>query len=234
MTENDLIYDVMELARGNQIVDDTDLDGRQVMFIANNQRHLWIRNEYNKPGRQIDHNIEQDLGCVKLITVDAAECCDVTISADCNILRTEKQIPNTIEFHKGTGITRVGPIKKIDAAFSFIPYNRVQFAGSDKYASKVVQAFLLNNYLYFITPTTESKLLEYVNVRGVFEVPSEAANFSNCDGTACYDKATSKYPINSWMYAYLKEQILRELGMAMQVPKDSKGDSQEKLTKATK
>jgi len=231
MTENQLIYDIMELARGNQISDDTDLDGRQIMFIANNQRHLWIRNEYNKPGRQIDHNIEQDLGCVKLIPVDAAECCDVTISTGCMILRTERKIPNTIEFHKGTGITRVGPINKLNIPFSFIPYSRAQFTGDDKYSKNMVQAFLLNNYLYFITPTTQSAFMDYVNVRGVFETPSDAANFSDCDGTACYNKKTSKYPLNSWMYAYLKEQILRELGLALQTPKDTAGDSQEILNK---
>jgi len=231
MTENDIIYDVMELARGNQIVDDTDLDGRQIMFICNNQRALWLRNEYNKPGRQIDHNVEQDLGCVKLIEVDAAECCNVSISTDCIILRTEKQIPNTIEFHHGTAITRVGPIKKVDVPFSFIPYNRAQFSGDDKYAKNIIQAFLLNNYIYLITPSTASAFLEYINVRGVFETPSDAAAFTDCDGTNCYDKATSKYPINGWTYAYLKEQILRELGLALKTPKDTAGDSQEQLTK---
>lgn len=231
MTENDIIYDVMELARGNQIIDDTDLDGRQIMFIANNQRALWLRNEYNKPGRQIDHNVEQDLGCVKLIPVDSAECCDASIPLGCIVLRTENKIPNTIEFHHNTAITRVGPISKIDVPFSFIPYHRAQFAGSDKYAPSMVQAFLLNNYIYLITPTIQSQFLEYINVRGIFETPSDAANFSNCDGTSCYDKATSKYPLNAWTYAYFKEQILRELGMALQVPKDSAGDSQENLQK---
>lgn len=231
MTEDDVIYDIMEIARGNQISDDTDLDGRQIMFIVNNQRHLMLRNEYNKPGRSIDHHVEQDLGCVKLIEVDSAECCDTTISTDCTILRTENKIPNTIEFHHKTAITRVGPITKVSIPFSFIPFHRAQFFGEDKYAGNIVQAFFLNDYIYLITPTVQSAFLEYINVRGVFETPSDAVNFSDCDGTACYDKATSTYPIQGWMYAYIKEQVLRELGIALNTPKDVTGDSQEDLKK---
>ena len=231
MTENQIIYDVLELVRGNHVQDDVDIDGRQIMFICNNQRHLWIRNEYNKPGRQIDHHIEQDLGCVKLIEVDAAECCDTSLATGCIILRTEKQIPNTIEFHKGTGITRVGPIKKVDVPLSFIPYNRAQFFGDDKYGGVIVQAFLLNGYIYLITPTTQSQFLEYINIRGVFETPADAANFSKCDGASCYDPAVDAYPIQGWMYAYLKEQILMQLTRSTQTRKDTHGDSQDLVKK---
>lgn len=229
MTENQIIYDIMELLRGNQVSDDTELDGRHIMFHVNNQRALWLRNEYNKPGRQIDHNVEQDLGCIDLVAVDAAECC-APVSIGCTVLRTEQKIPNTIELHQGTGITRVGPIRKLDVPFSFIPYSRTQ-TEENKYGVRSVKAYLLNNYIYLITPTVESKMLDKINVRGVFEDPAAAAAFTNCDGTSCYDKATSKYPVNSWMYAYFKEQVLREFGIAIQSPKDSAGDSQEILNK---
>tara|TARA_R110002167_G_scaffold206565_3_gene410567 strand:+ start:1899 stop:2597 length:699 start_codon:yes stop_codon:yes gene_type:complete len=231
MTENEIIYDILELARGNQIIDDVEIDGRQIMFLINNQRHLWIRNEYNKPGRKMDPFMQQDLGCVKLIEVDGAECCDTDISSDCKVLRTENKIPTTIELHSGPSITRVGPIKKIDIPFSFIPYNRAQFFGDDKYANNITQAFLLNGYIYLITPTTAASFLEYINVRGVFVTPSDAANFSDCDGTTCYDKATSTYPISSWMYAYFKPQVVQQLMLATQTPKDTAGDSQENLQK---
>lgn len=230
MTENNIIFDITEILRGNQISDDVELDGRQIMFSVNNQRALWLRNEYNKPGRSIDHNVIQDLGCVNMIAVDAAECCDTTISLNCKVLRTELKIPNTIELHTGTGITRVGPINKVVTPFSFIPHGRAQFE-DNKYADKQIQAFLLNNYIYLITPTIEAKLLGKINVRGVFEDPREAAAFSHCSGETCYDKATTKYPINSWMYAYFKEQVLKEFGLALETPKDSANDGQEILNK---
>ena len=230
MWKNNIIYDITEILRGNQISDDVELDGRQIMFSVNNQRALWLRNEYNKSGRQIDHNIIQDLGCVTMIAVDAAECCDTTISLGCKVLRTELKVPNTIELHTGTGITRVGPINKVITPFSFIPHNRVQFE-DNKYATKQIQAFLLNNYMYLITPTIEAKSLDKINIRGVFEDPREAAAFSHCDGTTCYDKSVNTYPINSWMYAYLKEQVLKEFGMPLQIPKDSANDGQEILGK---
>lgn len=226
MTETEITFDIIETLRGNQISDDVDIDARQVIFQVNNQRALHIRNEYNKAGRKIDPFVEQDLGCVKLVAVDSADCCDVEISSDCTLLRTEHIIPNTIDLHNGPAITRVGPISKTKTPFSFIPYNRAIYATDEKYSKRVIQSFLLNGYVYVITPNTESMFLEYINVRGIFETPSDAATFSNCDGSTCYDK-TSTYPMSSWMYNYLKEYVIKSLVMALQTPKDTQGDSQD-------
>jgi|TARA_B110000967_G_C18875033_1_gene557785 hypothetical protein len=230
MTEAQITFDIMEILRGNQISDDTDIDSRQVIFQINNQRALYIRNEYNKPGRKVDPFIEQDLGCVKLVAVDGADCCDVEISVDCTLLRTEHKIPNTIDLHNGPAITRVGPIMKTKTPFSFIPYNRAIYATDEKYAKRVIQAFLLNGYIYVTIPTAGNMFLEYINVRGIFETPSDAATFCTSDGATCYDKTTSEYPISGWMYTYLKQQVLQHFSMALQIPKDKQGDSQESIT----
>ena len=81
--------------------------GSRVYFWIKNQRALWLRNELNK-NRTIDPNIVQDLGCIELELADKAECCD--LEDGCKILRTNVTIPNTIELHNKTGITRVAPI----------------------------------------------------------------------------------------------------------------------------
>ena len=230
MTENEIVYDILETVRQHQVSDDIDIDRRNVMFHVNNQRALWIRNEYDKPGTQIDHNLIQDLGCLELTTVDAAECCDESIIVGCSVLRTVKQIPNTIEFRSLTGITRVGPIHKQKLPFSFMPYNRVQFSTDEKYGKSIIQAFLLNNYIYLITPDVATSMIDYINVQGIFEDPREAEGFCDAEGNSCYS-ADDKFPLNRWMYAYFKQNILQELIQSLNVPKDQAGDSAEILGK---
>ena len=51
---NQLVFDVMEIVRGQQISDDTDISEKQVIYQTNNQRALWLKREQNKPGASID------------------------------------------------------------------------------------------------------------------------------------------------------------------------------------
>ena len=148
-TFNEYINDILETVRNNYIVDDTELTEALIAFTINYQRALWIRQEYNKPGRTIDHNIVQDLGCVELEEADRADCCGITI--DCPILRTKQVIPNTIEFYNSTGITRVGPPDKLQIPISFVDYNQAVYSGNGKYNRNMLFAFLLNNRMYLIT-----------------------------------------------------------------------------------
>jgi hypothetical protein len=65
--------------------------------LINEQRSLWLRNEYNK-NRSIDPYIIQNLNCVELEHVNPIDCC-IEVPGLCQVLRTKKKIPNTIEFN---------------------------------------------------------------------------------------------------------------------------------------
>lgn len=225
---NELIYDVMELMRGHQISDDTELSERQILYHINNQRALWIRNEYNKPGRTIDSQIEQDLGCLKIVEADAADCCEVT--SGCVVLRTEKKIPNLIELHSGPALTRVGPVHKLNIPFSFTNYQKALYSTENKYGAKAVYAFLLNNYIYLIIKDPALLMIDYINVRGVFANPQDLEDFRCEDSSNCFSY-DEEYPINNWMIPYIKEQVLNQFGIALQIPKDTANDADEKLEK---
>jgi len=97
-TLNKIVYDVLETVQSHVNSNNSDIDVRQVEWLINNQRALLIRNEYNKPGRVIDHNLIQDLGCVEVEMVDNSACPEISTSG-CYLLRTKCQIPNTIELH---------------------------------------------------------------------------------------------------------------------------------------
>lgn len=219
---NELIYDILEDLRSHHIVDDEDIDERQVIHKLNVQRSLWIRNELNKPGRSIDPFTVQSLGCVDLEVADTSECPDLPVG--CSILRTKCEIPKTVELHQRNAITKVGSIDKLDYFFSFVSYQQAIFSGNGKYNSKSIFAFLHNNKMYFKVNDAQKKLLRKINIMGIFEDPTSVENFCNQDKTKCFSK-DDPYPISSWMLPMVKQQILNDYIRSIQLPEDNTNDA---------
>lgn len=226
ITFSQLIFDTLELLKGYKIPDDVDITEPLVMFHLNTQRALWIRNEYNKPGRSIDPEVEQDLGCLELEEVDSADCCN--IETECYALRTKKKIPSLIELHDKTGITRVGLPDKLSLPFTYTSYNKVIYSLHNKYAKNQVYAFLLNGYMYIITNNLQYKLIDYINVRGIFENPMDLAEFK-CGENSCFS-LEDNYPIKSWMIPYIRAEVVKALSGGLAIPKDSSNDANDKIT----
>lgn len=217
-TLNELIYDIWEIARP-RISDDDNFDKRQFAFWIKNTRALLLRNELNK-NRTIDPNLIQDLGCVELELADAADCCEITDG--CKILRTKLEIPNTIELHNKTGITRVAPVNKLTVPFNFVSYERAIWSGNGRFNKNQVFAFILNNRIYLKVGTSDiAKYITHINIQGVFENPTDAAKFHHCSGDACYTD-DSEYPVNNWMIETMKQMILQvDLAASLQAVEDS-------------
>ncbi len=224
VTLNQLVYDLLEIIRPN-LSDDDSFDKRQIAFWIKNQRALWLRNELNK-NRTVDPNIVQDLGCIELELADKADCCE--LSDGCKILRTNVEIPNTIELHNKTGITRVAPIDKLSVPFSFVSYERAIWSGNGKYNKNHVFAFILNNRIYVISKDQQiAKYMTHINVRGIFEDPEQAARFKHCSGEPCYS-TNSNYPVNSWMIDYMKDAIIKlNFATALKVPTDNSNNAKD-------
>ena len=91
--------------------------------LINEQRSLWLRNEYNK-NRSIDPYVIQDLNCIELELVDPIQCC-VAVPAGCKVLRTKLKIPNTIEFFFTKGIVSVGSPDIMKPRALLVDYSRV-------------------------------------------------------------------------------------------------------------
>jgi hypothetical protein len=224
-----LTYDILEILKGNHISDDTDLLERQVMYHIANQRALWIRNEYNKPGRSIDPDIISDLGCLELELADAADCCNIDL--DCYVLRTKKELPSFIELHDSIGITRVGLPNKVTIPFTFTNYHKVLYSLSNKYSKNQVYAFMLNSRIYLLSEKLNIKMLDYINVQGVVENPEDLKDFKCENGDACFTM-NSRYPIKSWMIPYITEQVVKTLSVGTRSPKDTANDANDKNSQA--
>jgi len=200
--------------------------------LINEQRSLFIRNEYNKK-REIDPNVQQEIPCLDLELVDPHNCC-VEVPFGCKILRTVKPIPNTIEFHHSKGITSVGPVIITAKRFSLIDYKRVPYIGMGRTTSKTIYAFLYDNYIYVISKDPQVNLLEKIAIRGIFEDPTALSEFTDCsNNNACWTYDSS-YPLNQWMWAYMKPQIMQTLLQKRQIPVDDNNNNDDDLGNATR
>ena len=229
MTLDELIYQVYEVLEINS--DDSSADDRLVEQLIVQQRALWLRNEYNK-NRTIDQNVIQDLGCVEVIEVDKSECCEIKL--DCKILRTKNPLPNTIEFHRDNAITRVGPIDITQRAYKELMYPKeVPFFGNGRTNQKTIAWFLKKTFeglhIYLISKDTfNAKLIEQINVSGIWEDPRLAGQYSNCQGKPCWTPA-SPYPINAWMWNYMLPEVAKLLETKLKMPQDLESDNKDNI-----
>jgi hypothetical protein len=66
--------------------------------------------------------------------------------------------------------------------------------------------------------------LEKINIRGVFENPSELAEFVACNNQPCYTD-DDEYPINQWMLPYIEAEVIKKFINTLQLPVDNTNDA---------
>ena len=213
-----LRFNILNLKAGGKTSDDDWLAPAQIDFIIAYSRSILIRRDYQKR-RFLDPNIEQDLGCVEMELVDNAECCNV--QTGCLVLRSVLPIPNFVELQNSNLVSYVGTVDKTHA-FDLIPSARARWINNNKYTAGLRRAFFIGAHLYIVN----DKLLKYINVRGVFEDPAQAAKFNHCSGEPCFDPNTSEYPISFWMIGAITDMVLKgEVRETLVVPKDTENNA---------
>ena len=196
--------------------------------LINGQRALFMRNEYNR-NRSIDPYVLQDISCLQLELVNPIDCC-VDVPAGCKVLRTTKIIPNTIELYFTKGIATIGSPDILKPRFVLIDYSRVPYIGHGRTTQKAVYAFLYNQYVYIVSKDPTVSLLKYITIRGIFEDPTELTEYVSCvSGKPCY-KSSDPYPINMWMWEYIKPQVLQQLMQKGAMPLDNSNDANDTRT----
>lgn len=224
-TLNELAYNVMSSIKPH-LSDDEDISIRKIKFDIISERSTMIRNEMNK-NRTVDDAIIQDLGCVELEEVDQSLCPELPVGT-C-IKRTVKPLPVPIELHNRRLITRISNPVVLSESFPLYEYNKVIHTGNRKFSKDQVQAFFKDGHIY-LKSTHDMPFIKFINVRGVFEDPTDVADFFTESGEACYD-ANSDFPMNNWMNTYVLNK-LKDIYMKvdLQMPQDSANDAFDKDT----
>ena len=226
LTLNDYHAQIDELLAINSI--ESNYSYEMYTDLINEQRALWIRNEYNK-NRSIDPYILQDLNCLELELVNPIDCC-VDVPSGCKVLRTKKQIPNTIEFYFTKGISSVGPADIMKPRFTLIDYSRVPYVGHGRTTGKSIYAFLYGGYIYITSKDISHTLIKYITLKGIFEDPTSLGEYINCQGNNTCWSPSDPYPINQWMWAYIKGEVLKQLMVKGQFSTDDANNADDQRT----
>lgn len=228
-TLNQITYDILGDIKGSNIIDDSHIETDRVKYLIHQQRSMWLNRRLTKPGYYITPDMTQDLKCVPVELTDAAECCDVTV--DCSIMRTESEIPAPLNINSTVAITRVGPVNKLQSMFSFVDYERAIWSGNGRFNDQHIFAFYLNKriYLKFNDVNRDARMLEYLNVQGVFEDPDEVKTFTDCSGEPCHSD-DSEYPIPDNLIPFIKDHVIKQLLRNEQMPEDQKNDANEQVS----
>lgn len=214
-----IIYNIRDLVRERS--DDSRLSNAQLTHLVNTARATLIRRDYENK-HTVNPQIIQSLGCLKLERVDKGECCDV--GTGCYTLRTVRDIPPLLEVYKKNLITYVGSIDN-ETDFQTIPSIRTRWMKFGKYTKKIPTASLRGNKIY----VNGDSLIDSITLRGVFEDPRVVANFSNCDGTTCFNPDSDTYPLPLWMEDAIFDMLRSsELDVYFKAQTDKENDSDDK------
>ncbi len=227
MTLLEYVYDLRGIIRNNRLVDDDRLDDRLLREWVHTNRSAWIRKESSKGGWQIPTQIVQSLGAVLLEVSDRSKSIALLTTGG-SILRTTLEIPKTVELKNRDGITEVGPIDPIALAFSYVTIKRARFFGNGRFNKSAICAFPYDSRIYLwanLTNVSFYKYIRYIGVHGIFEDPTEAEQFNHVNGQPCYSD-DDEYPMSSWMWKFLREEILEaNIDKLLRIPVDKSNDA---------
>ena len=185
MTLNEIAYNVLNLVRGGRSSHDEHISLEQIKFNIKHYRAMFIRRDFARNGIVTRH-LEQDLGCLELRKANASKCCG--LPSNCSVYKTVKNIPKTVRFNFKEAITYVGDITGTNT-IPIVASSVIKWLPYDKYTKYKYKAYMIEDYMYIYNANG----LQYINVRGIFENPSELINY-DCDESECYND-DSEFPM---------------------------------------
>lgn len=224
MIVDKLIYDVREALK--EYSDDSELSDSYILYLYDIKRSKYLRQDINNSQRTIDISVVQSL-CLELEEVNANEC---GIILGCNtIIRTKRTIPTPLQLHTKSALVRISPADRVSRPFNIITREKAVYASGAPFPN-AVYAFLHNdNRIYLKSNGSALKLLECINISGVFENPLDLIKYQNCcscdSDNTCFDIETTDYPIQPHYIDIIKNEIVNELAKLKNIKEDKTNDS---------
>lgn len=211
ITLKKILSDIRNIATSGSNTVDFRIEDQQIIYWIHQIRAMLISQDLSN-GKDVSDFWLQTIACLGLIQVDSSECCDT--NNGCMILRTSIPIPNTIESNSCDTIIRIESVngKLISRTSAFAS----KYDNFSKYTSKKAKWFEKDRYIYIINDPYINK----INVVGIFDDPTELADYVNCEDDVCYDD-DDFYPISSRMASKITDIIVKtKILPFIQMPKD--------------
>jgi hypothetical protein len=228
VTLNQIAYGIFEVVRG-RISDDDDISLTQIKDLIHSTRAKFLKQKFDKNIRVIDDSYTQPLGALEIERVDSSA--HATVTAGRFMYRTLRQIPETIDRRNYEGtFTRIGPADLLAVQYNLVSYDRALYSGSGRYNKDTIFCFLRDKRIYLISNSgAYHKGVQYIDVEGVFQNPSQVATFLDSNGDSLYSD-DMPYPISRSMKEDIENTILKDkMGIEASAPSDTTNDGTHKL-----
>ena len=212
-----ITMDLLNIVRSSNISRSELISPRQIEMWIHAYRAILIKQDLDK-NKMPNPDYIQELPALELEVVDKSKGSE--LGSGQYLLRTKLAIPKTIDLNYRSGFMYIGTID--DREIQFVPESRVRWQKFKKYTFNDNLAYLKNGHIYLVYPEP----IEFITVRGIFEVPTEVGNFTNLHADFTYANWDTPYPISENMIPALKDMILnRELDITIQAESDTSNDA---------
>jgi hypothetical protein len=226
VTLNTIITDLLSVIRGSNVTRSEPISKRQLEAWVHQYRALLIKQDMDK-GKMPNPDYIQEIPSLKIEVVDRTF--GSSFLSETYLLRTELEIPKTIDLNFKSGFTYIGTMDGRE--IQFVPEGRVTWQQYKKYTNAYNLAFLRSERIYMYNTTP----IQYITVRGIFEVPTEVSNFMNSYSNTTAATLDSPYPIPINILPTLKEMILKnELGIMAHAPTDNTDNTKHNVEQVIK
>lgn len=227
VTLNQIAFEIFEVVRGD-ISDDDDISLDMIKDMIHDTRAKLLKQKFDKNARVIDDVFTQSLGALQIEAVDASA--HSSIKAGRYMYRTVREIPATIDRknYEGT-FTRLGPADKLATGYNLVSYDRALYSGNGRFNRDQIFCFLRDNKLYLISNSgAYHKGVQFIDVVGVFQNPSQVATFLDSNGDSLYaDDKT--YPVSRSLKEDIENIVKKKLMPNAQAPTDKLNDADDTL-----
>lgn len=215
-TLKNIISDLKNIMRGHRVTQSERLSDRQIEAWVNQYRALLVKQEFDK-GKKPNPDYIQTLTNVELVPYELST---EDIDTDYFVYRSKFKLPNAIDLNHKSGLLYISDLWGNEIQLMIEP--RVNWQKHRRFTGNNRIAYLKDGYIY----AHNHELLEYITIRGVFEIPLEAVNYDAFNKGERLKDQDFEYPIPANKIPTLKEMILqKEIGISIQAPSDNKNDS---------
>jgi hypothetical protein len=227
VTLNEIAHSIFDSVRG-KVGDDDNIDIDQIKDLVHSTRAKFLKQKFDKNLRVIDDVFTQSLGALETEQVDSSIHPD--IPSEKFMLRTILEIPETLDRRNYEGtFTRIGPAERRSQKFNFISYDRAIYSGNGRFNRNEVYAFLLDSKIHLISNSIYHKPIQYIDVIGVFQNPTQVAMFKDENGDSLYSD-DGRYPVSLAMRNDIENSIIAErMAPEAQAPSDVVNDGTDTL-----
>jgi len=219
VTISDTISRVRNILKS--VKEDAFLTDRMLYGVILKYAKLYVQRQDNANRIMRYQTLFEVLPCVELIEVDKVEACCSGIKSKCTFRRTKEKLPSPMEGAYGPLFRDVTSIDGSFMTYKTYPGTYLALAHSTNFKyNKTLYYWYMDGHLYF--PNIE---WDAVRIEAIWD---DDIAYLKCNEPQdqCQIMQERQTHVPDYLFAEIEQQVLKEFGMMMQIPQETKDDSQ--------